>query len=49
MISKTKAEDIITCDSYKPMCDFIYDYDNLTSTPESGVIHVPTDQLDRFY
>ena len=48
MISKTKAEEIITCDSYKPMCDFVYDYDNLSSTPESGVIHVPTDQLDRF-
>ena len=49
MITKIEANEVIACNSYVELCDFSYDYHNLESSPESGIIHVPTDQLDRFF
>ena len=42
-------KDIITCKSYQELCDFCYDAPNLDDLPDSGVIHVPMDQIEEFF
>jgi hypothetical protein len=42
-------EDIITCKSYQPLCDYKYDYPNLDNIPPTGLVHVPLDQIEEFF
>lgn len=42
-------EDIITCKSYQPLCDYIYDHPNLDDVPPTGLVHVPLDQIEEFF
>lgn len=43
------VKDIITCKSYQPLCDYIYDYPNLDDIPPTGLVHVPLDQIEEFF
>lgn len=42
-----QESDIITCESYKGICDYIYSPDNLS--PESGIVHVNMEELLAFF
>ena len=41
--------DIITCKSYQPLCDYLYDYPNLDDIPPTGLVHVPLDHIEEFF
>jgi len=43
------ASDIITCKSYQPLCDYMYDYPNLDDIPPTGLVHVPLDHIHEFF
>ena len=45
----TELSDIITCKSYQPLCDYLYDYPNLDDIPPTGLVHVPLDHVDEFF
>ena len=42
-----EKEDIITCESYKPLCDYVYSADN--KTPKGGVVHVNMEEIPAFF
>ncbi len=42
-------EEIITCKSYIPLCDYVYDAPNLDDIPPTGLVHVPLDQIEEFF
>ena len=42
-------KDIITCKSYQPLCDYLYDYPNLDDIPPTGLVHVPLDHIEEFF
>lgn len=44
-----EQSDIITCKSYQPLCDYLYDYPNLDNIPPTGLVHVPMDHIDEFF
>lgn len=44
-----KKEEIITCKSYQPICDYMYDYPNLDNIPPTGLVHVPLDHIEEFF
>lgn len=44
-----EKKDIITCKSYQPLCDYLYDYPNLDDIPPTGLVHVPLDHIDEFF
>jgi len=43
------VSDIITCKSYQPLCDYLYDYPNLDDIPPTGLVHVPLDHIEQFF
>ena len=43
------VSDIITCKSYQPLCDYLYDYPNLDDIPPTGLVHVPMDHIADFF
>ena len=43
------VSDIITCKSYQPLCDYLYDYPNLDDIPPTGLVHVPMDHIAEFF
>lgn len=43
------TSDIITCKSYQPLCDYLYDYPDLDDIPPTGLVHVPLDHIDEFF
>lgn len=43
------VSDIITCKSYQPLCDYLYDYPNLDDIPPTGLVHVPLDHIEEFF
>ncbi len=43
------AQEIITCKSYQPICDYMYDYPNLDDVPPTGLVHVPLDHIEEFF
>ena len=44
-----EESDIITCKSYQPLCDYLYDYPNLDDIPPTGLVHVPLDHIHEFF
>ena len=44
-----EKEEIITCKSYIPLCDYAYDAPDLDNVPPTGVVHVPMDQIVEFF
>ena len=44
-----EKNDIITCKSYQPLCDYLYDYPELDNIPPTGLVHVPLDHIDEFF
>jgi len=44
-----EQSDIITCKSYQPLCDYLYDYPNLDDIPPTGLVHVPMDHIEEFF
>lgn len=42
-----EKEDIITCESYKGLCDYVYKSDN--DNPEAGLIHVNMEEIPAFF
>lgn len=48
-MNKIRPEEIITCKSYIPLCDYIYDAPNLDDIPPTGLVHVPLDQIEEFF
>lgn len=48
-MNKINPEDIITCKSYIPLCDYVYDAPDLDNIPPTGLVHVPLDQIEEFF
>ena len=44
-----EQSDIITCKSYQPLCDYLYDHPNLDDIPKTGLVHVPLDHIEAFF
>tara|TARA_Y100000592_G_scaffold99967_1_gene177995 strand:- start:2807 stop:3835 length:1029 start_codon:yes stop_codon:yes gene_type:complete len=44
-----KKEEIITCKSYLPLCDYHYDAPDLDNIPPTGLVHVPLDHIEEFF
>jgi hypothetical protein len=46
MIEKS---DIITCKSYQPLCDYLYDGPDFEDIPPTGLVHVHLDNIEEFF
>ena len=44
-----EPSDVITCKSYQPLCDYLYDYPDLDDIPPTGLVHVPLDHIEEFF